>query len=83
MNFDELDKKMRVYEQSIDQCILPDMYLVARLDGRSFSRLTKEVCDFEAFTDNEIHARQIADLFRILKAPRSEGKREHFGDHHR
>lgn len=48
MNFDELDKKMRVYEQSIDQCILPDMYLVARLDGRSFSRLTKEVCNFEA-----------------------------------
>ena len=48
MNFDELDKKMRVYEQSIDQSILSDMYLVARLDGRSFSRLTKEVCDFEA-----------------------------------
>lgn len=48
MNFDELDKKMRIYEQSIDQCILPDMYLVARLDGRSFSRLTKAVCNFEA-----------------------------------
>lgn len=48
MNFDELDKKMRIYEQSIDQHILPDLYLVARLDGRSFSRLTKEVCDFEA-----------------------------------
>ena len=25
-----------------------DMYLVARIDGRSFSRLTKEICDFEA-----------------------------------
>ena len=48
MNFDELDAKMRVYETSIDQCILSDMYLVARLDGRSFSRLTKEICDFEA-----------------------------------
>lgn len=48
MNFDELDKKMRVYEQSVDQCVLPDLYLVARLDGRNFSRLTKEVCDFEA-----------------------------------
>ena len=48
MNFDDLDKKMRIYEQSIDQSILPDMYLVARLDGRSFSRLTKEICDFEA-----------------------------------
>ena len=48
MNFDDLDKKMRIYEQSIDQSILPDMYLVARLDGRSFSRLTKEICNFEA-----------------------------------
>lgn len=48
MNFDELDKKMRVYEQSIDQHILPDLYMVARLDGRNFSRLTKEICNFEA-----------------------------------
>lgn len=48
MNFEELDSKMRIYEQSIDQFILPEMYLVARLDGRSFSRLTKETCDFEA-----------------------------------
>lgn len=48
MNFDDLDKKMRIYEQSIDQRILPELYLVARLDGRSFSRLTKEICDFEA-----------------------------------
>ena len=48
MIFDELDKKMRVYEESLDQTILQDLYMVARLDGRSFSRLTKEICDFEA-----------------------------------
>lgn len=48
MKFDDLDTKMRSYEQSLDQYVLPDMYLVARLDGRSFSRLTKEICDFEA-----------------------------------
>ena len=48
MNFDDLDKKMRIYEQSVDQSILPDLHMVARLDGRSFSRLTKEICDFEA-----------------------------------
>lgn len=48
MKFDELDTKMRVYEQSLDQKIVPDMYIVARLDGRSFTRLTKEVCQFEA-----------------------------------
>ncbi|MBR4223563.1 MAG: guanylyltransferase [Oscillospiraceae bacterium] len=48
MKFDDLDAMMRVYERSIDQCILPDMYIVARLDGRSFTRLTKEICSFEA-----------------------------------
>lgn len=48
MKFDDLDQKMRVYEQSLDQIILGDLYMVARLDGRSFSRLTKEICDFEA-----------------------------------
>lgn len=53
MYFDDLDKKMRVYEKSIDQVILPDMYMVARLDGRSFSRLTKEICNFEAPFDVE------------------------------
>ena len=48
MKFDELDKTMRVYEQSLDQCIVPDMYMVARLDGRNFTRLTRETCRFEA-----------------------------------
>lgn len=47
MKFDDFDARMRVYEQSLDQYILPDMYIVARLDGRSFTRLTKEVCRFE------------------------------------
>ena len=48
MVFDDLDKQMRVYEQSLDQIILPETYMVARLDGRGFTRLTKEVCKFEA-----------------------------------
>lgn len=48
MKFAEFDQMMRVYEESLDQYILPDMYMVARLDGRSFTRLTKRVCRFEA-----------------------------------
>ena len=48
MNFDVLDKTMRIYEQSLDQKILPDLYLAARLDGRNFTRLTKEICAFDA-----------------------------------
>ncbi|WP_339908693.1 tRNA(His) guanylyltransferase Thg1 family protein [Symmachiella dynata] len=48
MKFDDLDKKMRVFETSADLCVLPSMFMVARLDGRSFTRLTKEVCRFQA-----------------------------------
>ena len=48
MNFDDFDKKMRVYEESIDQCIPPEVYMIARLDGRGFTRLTKQICQFEA-----------------------------------
>src|SRR5450432_2800533 len=48
MKFDDLDAKMRVYETSHDHCVLPGLYMVARLDGRSFTRLTKDVHQFEA-----------------------------------
>lgn len=48
MKFDELDQKMRVFETAHDLCVLPGLYMVARLDGRSFTRLTKEVHQFEA-----------------------------------
>lgn len=48
MKSDDLDKKMRVFETAADLCVLPGMFMVARLDGRSFTRLTKEVCQFEA-----------------------------------
>lgn len=66
MNFDELDKKMRVYEESLDQSVLPDMYLVARLDGRSFSRLTKEICDFEAPFDERFRDMMIATVKGLM-----------------
>ena len=48
MKFDDLDREMRAYEESLDQYIPSASYLVARLDGRSFTRLTKEICQFEA-----------------------------------
>ncbi|HEY9702046.1 MAG TPA: tRNA(His) guanylyltransferase Thg1 family protein [Allocoleopsis sp.] len=48
MKFDELDEKMRVFETVHDLCVLPEMFMVARIDGRSFTRLTKEVHQFKA-----------------------------------
>ena len=41
MKFNEFDKMMREFEESLDQYIPEDKYMVARLDGRSFSKLTK------------------------------------------
>ena len=48
MKFDDLDAKMRVFETAHDLCVLPGLHMVARLDGRGFTRLTKEVHKFEA-----------------------------------
>jgi len=47
MKFDELDTRMRVFETINDQHVLPGLQMVARLDGRSFTRLTKEEHSFE------------------------------------
>jgi len=48
MKFDDLDSTMRIFETAGDRCVLPDLYMIARIDGRNFTRLTKEVHQFEA-----------------------------------
>lgn len=47
MRFDDLDKRMRLYEESTDRKVPPDVRIVARLDGRGFSQLTAEGSCFE------------------------------------
>lgn len=75
MNFDDLDAKMRVYEQSLDQVLLPDLYLVARLDGNRFTRLTKEICNFEAPFDEKFRDMMV----ETVKALMTYGFRVIFG----
>jgi len=41
MKFEDLDRRMRVYETAHDHCVLPGLHMVARIDGRSFSQLTR------------------------------------------
>ncbi|MEM9996384.1 MAG: tRNA(His) guanylyltransferase Thg1 family protein [Bacteroidota bacterium] len=43
MHPDVFDRRMRVFETASDLAALPGLYLIARLDGRGFTRLTKEV----------------------------------------
>ena len=48
MRIDDLDGRMRAFEAALDPCVLPGVWMVARLDGRNFTRLTKETHPFEA-----------------------------------
>lgn len=66
MKFDELDAKMRVYEQSLDQIIPPGNYIVARIDGRSFTRLTKEVCKFDAPFDKDFNQMMVETVRGLI-----------------
>ena len=66
MNFDDLDAKMRVYEQSLDQVLLPDLYLVARLDGNRFTRLKKEICKFEAPFDDRFRDMMVETVKSLM-----------------
>lgn len=66
MRFTELDQKMRVFETSADVCVLPEMYMVARLDGRGFTRLTKEKCGFEVPFDEKFRDLMVATTKALM-----------------
>jgi tRNA(His) guanylyltransferase len=68
MKFDDLDAKMRVFETSHDFCVLPGIYMVARLDGRGFTRLTKEVHKFEAPFDERFRDHMVAVVQHLMSA---------------
>ena len=66
MKFDDLDKQMRIYEQNLDQYIVPGMYIVARLDGRSFTKLTHEKLKFEAPFDSSFRNHMVATVKHLM-----------------
>ena len=67
MRFDDLDKIMRTYEESLDQYIEPDRLIIARLDGRSFTRLTKEVCEFRKPFDEGFRNLMVGTVMHLMK----------------
>lgn len=66
MRFDELDEKMRVFETTHDICVLPGMFMVARIDGRSFTRLTKKVHKFESPFDVKVRDMMVETTNHLL-----------------
>lgn len=66
MDFDSLDQQMRSFEQSLDRCIPQDIYIVARLDGHGFTRLTKKEWDLKKPFDNRFRDCMITTLRRLM-----------------
>lgn len=67
MRFDDLDKIMRTYEESLDQYIEPNKYIIARLDGRSFTKLTKETCEFKKPFDERFRNLMVGTVMHLMK----------------
>lgn len=67
MKFDDLDKEMRVFETAHDHCVLPGIYMVARLDGRSFTKLTKETHSFESPYDERFRDYMVTTVEHLME----------------
>lgn len=67
MKFNELDKKMRIYETAHDHSVLPGMYIVARIDGRCFTTLTKDKHKFEAPYDPKFRDMMIGTVKHLMQ----------------
>jgi len=66
MNFDQLDKAMRVFETRNDEYVLPGIYMVARIDGRSFSHLTRDIHSFDAPFDERFRDFMVATVEHLM-----------------
>jgi tRNA(His) guanylyltransferase len=67
MKFDDLDARMRVFETAHDHCALPGLFLVARLDGRGFTRLTKELLPLEVPFDATFRDTMVAVVQHLMQ----------------
>lgn len=66
MDFDTLDRQMRGFEQSLDRTMIEGIYIVARLDGHGFTRLTKKQMDLEKPFDTRFRDAMIATLKHLM-----------------
>lgn len=66
MKFEQLDRRMRVYETAHDHCVLPGVHMVARIDGRSFSHLTRVAQRFDAPYDERFRDCMVQTLEHVM-----------------
>lgn len=66
MKFEQLDRRLRVFETAHDHRVLPGLHMVARIDGRSFSRLTRDA-ELEAPYDRRFSDAMEATLVHLTR----------------
>lgn len=66
MEFDVLDNRMRSFEKSLDRIMPQDIYLLARLDGHGFTRLTKKEWNLERPFDVKFRDIMVETLKHIM-----------------
>lgn len=66
MKFKELDEKMRKYEKETDR-YLTKKYLVVRLDGKGFTKLTHKTLEYTAPFDENFSKRMVDSTIYLMK----------------
>ena len=66
MKFEEMETSLRVFETAHDFCVLPGLFIVARIDGRNFTRLTKEIHKFEAPFDSQFRDYMVSTVEHLM-----------------
>ena len=68
MRFEELDARLRTFETNDDHCVLPGLHIVVRLDGRSFTRQTREVWRLDAPFDVRFRDHMLDTVEHLMTA---------------
>jgi tRNA(His) guanylyltransferase len=68
MDFDGLEARMRVFETAHDHRVLPGLFMVARIDGRSFTRLTRDVLGLTAPYDERVRDAMVATVQHLMES---------------
>lgn len=66
MKFDTFDASMRVFETRMNERVLADDYVVLRLDGRGFTKMTKEVLNFTRPFDDRFHLAMVQTCEHLM-----------------
>lgn len=68
MKSDDLERRLRVFETAHDGCVLPQLHIVVRVDGRGFTRLTKETLPLDAPFDVRFRDAMLATAAHLMDA---------------